>query len=88
MTLTIAGNLALNYPFDRIYGADHPDVAAFRHAQEEHMAPTVRFDTIRTDRLVMRRWQDSDKGPFAELNADPEGSPLRPSVTYRLVKTS
>ena len=36
------------------------------------MAPIARFDTIRTDRLVMRRWQDSDKEPFAELNGDPE----------------
>ena len=26
---------------------------------------------LRTDRLVMRRWQDSDREPFAALNADP-----------------
>ena len=31
-----------------------------------------RFDTIRTERLVMRRWRDSDRAPFAALNADPE----------------
>jgi RimJ/RimL family protein N-acetyltransferase len=36
------------------------------------MAPTARFDGLRTDRLLMRRWQDSDREPFAELNADPE----------------
>jgi RimJ/RimL family protein N-acetyltransferase len=26
---------------------------------------------LRTDRLVMRRWQDGDREPFAALNADP-----------------
>ena len=26
---------------------------------------------LRTDRLVMRRWQDDDREPFAALNADP-----------------
>ena len=26
---------------------------------------------IRTERLLMRRWRDDDRGPFAALNADP-----------------
>jgi ribosomal-protein-alanine N-acetyltransferase len=26
---------------------------------------------LRTDRLILRRWRDSDRAPFAELNADP-----------------
>lgn len=26
----------------------------------------------RTDRLILRRWQDSDREPFASLNADPD----------------
>jgi RimJ/RimL family protein N-acetyltransferase len=30
----------------------------------------ARFDTIRTVRLIMRRWQDSDREPFAAMNAD------------------
>ncbi len=30
-----------------------------------------RFDTLRTDRLVMRRWRESDREPYAALNADP-----------------
>jgi RimJ/RimL family protein N-acetyltransferase len=30
-----------------------------------------RFDRIETDRLVMRRWRDADRDPFATLNADP-----------------
>jgi RimJ/RimL family protein N-acetyltransferase len=36
------------------------------------MTEPGRFDTVRTDRLLMRRWLDSDRGPFAALNADPE----------------
>lgn len=31
-----------------------------------------RFDVVRTPRLVMRRWQLSDREPFASLNADAE----------------
>jgi RimJ/RimL family protein N-acetyltransferase len=31
-----------------------------------------RFDSIRTARLVMRRWRDEDRAPFAAMNADPE----------------
>jgi RimJ/RimL family protein N-acetyltransferase len=36
------------------------------------MTTQPRFDTIRTDRLLMRRWGESDREPFAALNADPE----------------
>lgn len=36
------------------------------------MTTTPRFDAIRTDRLLMRRWQESDREPFAELNGDPQ----------------
>lgn len=32
---------------------------------------TARFGTIRTARLLMRRWRDSDREPFAAMNADP-----------------
>ena len=28
--------------------------------------------TLRTDRLILRRWRASDRAPFAHLNADPE----------------
>jgi RimJ/RimL family protein N-acetyltransferase len=31
-----------------------------------------RFDSIRTARLVMRRWRDKDLDAFAAMNADPE----------------
>lgn len=27
---------------------------------------------LRTDRLLMRRWRDADRAPFAAVNADPE----------------
>ncbi|MGO9219723.1 MAG: GNAT family N-acetyltransferase [Streptosporangiaceae bacterium] len=33
---------------------------------------TRRFDVIRTERLVMRRWREVDREPFAAMNADPE----------------
>jgi len=33
---------------------------------------TRRFDTIRTERLLMRRWRDADRDPYAAMNADPE----------------
>jgi RimJ/RimL family protein N-acetyltransferase len=32
----------------------------------------AQFDSIRTERLLMRRWRDADRGPFAAMNADPE----------------
>jgi len=46
-----------------------------------------RVDTIATERLLMRRWRDADREPYAALNADPRiepGSPIRPHVAYRL----
>jgi RimJ/RimL family protein N-acetyltransferase len=47
------------------------------------MAATARFDTLHTDRLIMRRWQDSDREPFAELNADFENMRFFPSTLTR-----
>jgi len=44
---------------------------------------TARFDTIRTQRLLMRRWRDSDLGPFAALNADPQTMLHFPSTLDR-----
>jgi len=43
----------------------------------------MRFDTIRTDRLLMRRWLDSDREPFAALNADPETMLFFPETLQR-----
>jgi RimJ/RimL family protein N-acetyltransferase len=47
------------------------------------MTSTPRFDTVRTERLLMRRWQDSDRDPFAALNADPETLVYFPSTLTR-----
>ncbi|HEY2551843.1 MAG TPA: GNAT family N-acetyltransferase [Streptosporangiaceae bacterium] len=33
---------------------------------------TERFDSVSTSRLLLRRWRDSDRAPYAALNADPE----------------
>lgn len=47
------------------------------------MAPSSRVDTLRTERLVMRRWQDGDREPFAALNADPCTMRFFPSTLNR-----
>jgi RimJ/RimL family protein N-acetyltransferase len=49
------------------------------------MTTTPRFDAIRTDRLLMRRWQESDREPFAALNADPETMRYFPDTIVRAV---
>src|SRR5215472_6337696 len=41
------------------------------------------FDEIRTERLIMRRWSDSDLEPFAELNADAETMRYFPAMLDR-----
>jgi RimJ/RimL family protein N-acetyltransferase len=38
---------------------------------------------IRTERLVLRPWRDSDLAPFAELNADPQVRAYLPKVLSR-----
>ena len=42
-----------------------------------------RFDTIATRRLLMRRWRDADREPYAALNADPEVMRYFPAVQDR-----
>jgi RimJ/RimL family protein N-acetyltransferase len=42
-----------------------------------------RFDTIRTERLLMRRWRESDREPFAALNGDAETLKYFPSTLDR-----
>jgi len=36
----------------------------------------IRVDEIRTERLLLRRWRDEDRAPFAAINADPEVTAL------------
>jgi RimJ/RimL family protein N-acetyltransferase len=43
----------------------------------------ARFDRIQTSRLLMRRWQDSDREPFAALNGDPETMSYFPATLDR-----
>ncbi len=47
------------------------------------MTQAGRFDTINTERLVLRRWRDSDREPFAALNADPETMQYFPATLDR-----
>ncbi len=47
------------------------------------MAVTRTFATIQTDRLLMRRWLESDREPFAVLNGDPETMLFFPSTLDR-----
>jgi RimJ/RimL family protein N-acetyltransferase len=42
-----------------------------------------RFDSITTDRLLMRRWRDADREPFAALNGDPLTMRFFPSTLDR-----
>jgi RimJ/RimL family protein N-acetyltransferase len=45
--------------------------------------PAAAPDTIRTARLILRRWRDADLAPFAELNADPEVMAHMPTMYDR-----
>jgi len=47
-----------------------------------------RFEEIRTAHLLMRRWRDSDRSPFADLNADPEVMRYFPSPQDRVASDS
>ena len=47
------------------------------------MTEPVRFDAIGTDRLLLRRWLESDRAPFAVLNADPETMRFFPQTLDR-----
>jgi len=40
-------------------------------------------DTLETERLVLRRWRDSDRAPFARMNADPRVMEYFPSPLSR-----
>jgi RimJ/RimL family protein N-acetyltransferase len=42
-----------------------------------------RFDTVRTDRLLLRRWREADRAPFAGLNADPQTLVFFPATLTR-----
>lgn len=41
------------------------------------------MQTLTTDRLLLREWNEADREPFAELNADPEVTEFLPGVLSR-----
>ena len=43
----------------------------------------AQFDIIETERLVLRRWREADREPFADLNGDPETLVFFPSTLTR-----
>jgi RimJ/RimL family protein N-acetyltransferase len=45
---------------------------------------TQRFDTMSTDRLLMRRWLETDREPFAALNGDTETMQFFPQALDRV----
>lgn len=42
-----------------------------------------RFDVVATRRLVMRRWREADREPFADLNGDPQTMAYFPATLTR-----
>jgi RimJ/RimL family protein N-acetyltransferase len=55
-----------------------------------HYADCVspRFDEIRTARLLMRRWRDTDREPYAAMGADPEVMRYFPATLDRAASDS
>jgi RimJ/RimL family protein N-acetyltransferase len=41
------------------------------------------YDELRTERLLMRRWREADRSPFAAMNADPEVMRYFPALQDR-----
>jgi hypothetical protein len=58
--------------FDVIRGVPASWTSLIRRAWRITVTPSQRFDTMRTGRLLMRRWRESDREPFAALNGDAE----------------
>lgn len=48
-----------------------------------HRSRCYRRAVLATDRLLLRRWRESDREPFAALNADPEVMRYFPSTRTR-----
>ena len=48
-----------------------------------HPMSEIDGPTRLTDRLILRRWRDEDRAPFAAMNADPEVMRYFPSTMTR-----
>jgi RimJ/RimL family protein N-acetyltransferase len=48
----------------------------------------ARFDSIRTSRLLMRRWRDGDRDAYTAMNADPEVMRYFPATLDRAASNS
>ena len=44
---------------------------------------TASGDEVRTERLILRRWRESDREPFARMNADPKVMEFFPATLSR-----
>jgi RimJ/RimL family protein N-acetyltransferase len=44
---------------------------------------TASRDEVRTERLILRRWRESDREPFARMNADPKVMEFFPATLSR-----
>jgi RimJ/RimL family protein N-acetyltransferase len=62
----------------------YPVFAAYRiDSRMNGGAVAGKWDTIETERLLMRRWRASDRAPFAALNGDPETLVFFPATLSR-----
>ncbi len=66
-------------------GDDLPDIGEVpgRHGRRAYAGVSMAPE-LRTERLVLRRWRDSDREPFAALNADPVVMEHFPSTLSRV----
>jgi RimJ/RimL family protein N-acetyltransferase len=66
----------------RIVRQDGADLPHVRYARELESTIIV-VPELRSERLLLRRWRDDDREPFAALNADPRVMEFFPSVLSR-----
>ena len=59
------------------------DVKVRRVARYAAAMSEIDGPTRLTDRLILRRWRDDDRAPFAAMNADPEVMRYFPSIMTR-----
>jgi len=60
-----------------------PCIEAFASNAPGYPADAMSLPELRTDRLLLRSWRDSDRAPFADMNADPAVMEHLPSPLTR-----